>query len=82
MTVQQISIFVENKSGTLLRVLELFKEAYILEEYYEMMYRQGARISKIPEDIKDKVLNTSEMNRIENEALPAILKKIESLLTL
>ena len=29
MTVQQISIFVENKSGTLLRVLELFKEARI-----------------------------------------------------
>lgn len=28
-TVQQISIFVENKSGTLLRVLELFKEAKI-----------------------------------------------------
>ena len=63
-------------------LLELFKEAYILEEYYEMMYIQGAHISKIPEDIKDKVLNTSEMNRIENEALPAILKKIESLLTL
>ena len=29
MTVQQISVFVENKSGTLLRVLELFKEARI-----------------------------------------------------
>ncbi|WP_418661118.1 amino acid-binding protein [Bacteroides ilei] len=29
MTVQQISIFVENKSGTLLQVLELFKEAGI-----------------------------------------------------
>ncbi len=29
MTVQQISIFVENKSGTLLQVLELFKEAEI-----------------------------------------------------
>ncbi|HIW64877.1 MAG TPA: amino acid-binding protein [Candidatus Alistipes intestinipullorum] len=29
MTVQQISIFVENKSGTLLQVLELFKEAQI-----------------------------------------------------
>lgn len=29
MTVQQISIFVENKSGTLLRVLDLFKEAKI-----------------------------------------------------
>ncbi len=29
MTVQQISIFVENRSGTLLRVLELFKEARI-----------------------------------------------------
>ena len=27
MTVHQISIFVENKSGTLLRVLDLFKEA-------------------------------------------------------
>ena len=29
MTVQQISIFVENKSGTLLKVLDLFKEAGI-----------------------------------------------------
>lgn len=29
MTVHQISIFVENKSGTLLRVLELFKESRI-----------------------------------------------------
>lgn len=29
MTVHQISIFVENKSGTLLQVLELFKEARI-----------------------------------------------------
>lgn len=29
MTVQQISVFVENKSGTLVRVLELFKEAGI-----------------------------------------------------
>ncbi len=29
MTVHQISIFVENKSGTLLRVLDLFKEAGI-----------------------------------------------------
>ncbi len=29
MTVQQISVFVENKSGTLVRVLELFKEARI-----------------------------------------------------
>ena len=29
MTVQQISVFVENKSETLLRVLELFKEARI-----------------------------------------------------
>lgn len=29
MTVHQISIFVENKSGTLLKVLELFKEARI-----------------------------------------------------
>lgn len=29
MTVKQLSIFVENKSGTLLRVLELFKEARI-----------------------------------------------------
>lgn len=29
MTVHQISIFVENKSGTLLKVLELFKEAKI-----------------------------------------------------
>lgn len=29
MTVHQISVFVENKSGTLLRVLDLFKEAGI-----------------------------------------------------
>lgn len=29
MTVHQISIFVENKSGTLLKVLELFKDARI-----------------------------------------------------
>lgn len=29
MTVQQISIFMENKSGTLLKVLDLFKEAGI-----------------------------------------------------
>ena len=29
MTVQQISIFVENKQGTLLKVLELLKEANI-----------------------------------------------------
>ena len=29
MTVHQISIFVENKSGTLLRVLDLFKDAGI-----------------------------------------------------
>lgn len=29
MTVKQISVFVENKSGTLVRVLELFKEARI-----------------------------------------------------
>ena len=29
MTVQQISIFVENKSGTLIKVLDLFKEAGI-----------------------------------------------------
>ncbi len=29
MTVHQISIFVENKSGMLLRVLELFKESHI-----------------------------------------------------
>lgn len=29
MTVQQLSIFVENKSGTLLKVLDLFKEAGI-----------------------------------------------------
>lgn len=61
-------------------LLELFKEAYILEEYYEMMHRKGAHISGTPEDIKGKVLNDSEMNRIKNEALPAILKKIESLL--
>lgn len=29
MTVKQISVFVENKSGTLVRVLQLFKEAQI-----------------------------------------------------
>ena len=29
MTVHQISVFVENKSGTLLKVLDLFKEAGI-----------------------------------------------------
>lgn len=29
MTIQQLSIFIENKSGTLLKVLELFKEAGI-----------------------------------------------------
>lgn len=29
MTIQQISIFIENKAGTLLRVLELLKEANI-----------------------------------------------------
>ena len=29
MAVHQISVFVENKSGTLLRVLDLFKEAGI-----------------------------------------------------
>ena len=29
MTIHQLSIFIENKAGTLLRVLELFKEAQI-----------------------------------------------------
>ena len=29
MTIQQISIFIENKSGTLLKVLQLLKEAHI-----------------------------------------------------
>ena len=29
MTIHQLSVFVENKSGTLLQVLELFKEAGI-----------------------------------------------------
>ena len=29
MTVHQLSVFIENKSGTLLRVLELLKEAKI-----------------------------------------------------
>ena len=29
MTIHQLSVFVENKSGTLLQVLELLKEAHI-----------------------------------------------------
>lgn len=29
MTIQQLSVFIENKSGTLLKVLQLFKEANI-----------------------------------------------------
>ena len=29
MTVQQLSVFIENKAGTLLKVLELLKEAKI-----------------------------------------------------
>lgn len=29
MTIQQLSVFIENKSGTLLKVLELFKDANI-----------------------------------------------------
>ena len=29
MTIQQLSIFIENKSGTLLKVLQLLKDAHI-----------------------------------------------------
>ena len=29
MTIQQLSVFIENKSGTLIKVLDLFKEAGI-----------------------------------------------------
>lgn len=61
-------------------LLELFKEAYILEEYYEMMYRKGAGISRMPEDIESRVLNDSEMSRIKNKALPTVLEKIRTLL--
>ena len=35
MTVHQISIFVENKSGTLLRVLDLFKEAFAHMAFFQ-----------------------------------------------
>lgn len=61
------------------KILELFKEAYVLEEYYEMMYTKGAHISKMPFEVENEVLNTQEMERIRQQALPAILKQIEKI---
>ena len=61
------------------KVLELFKEAHILEEYYEMMYTKGAHITSMPVEVESEVLNTQEMERIKKQALPAILKHIEKI---
>ena len=61
-------------------ILELFKEAYILEEYYEMMYTKGAHITRMPFEVESEVLNTQEMERIKKQALPAVLKRIRQIL--
>ena len=62
------------------QLLELFKEARLLEDYYEMLHLRGAHISSCPEEVWESIGNNEEKVRIRDKALPAVLNKIEAIL--
>lgn len=62
------------------RLMEAMKSAYIVSEYQQFLYRKGAHISSLPDEVKQIISNQNERVRLEKEVIPAICKYAEGLL--
>lgn len=62
------------------RLMEAMKSAYIVSEYQQFLYRKGAHISSLPDEVKQIISNQNERVRLEKEVILALCKYAEGLL--
>lgn len=62
------------------KLMEAMKSAYIVSEYQQFLYRKGAHITSLPEEVKQIISNQNERVRLEKEVIPALCKYAEGLL--
>lgn len=64
--------------GDIWKFCELFKTAYTLREYSDVVFRGGAHYDKNP--LHDLIVSSDEYERINEVLLPAIFEKIEGII--